>query len=161
MGQQVMAAQNGCYILLEQGGQMLLQTFREEIITSRQMRVVRQSIFAQRVEKSAVTGLVYIGTQSATEITNTGVPQAAQMSHRQVHALSIVHTHVTCVGVSFDVVVQQHGGGVGGLQIVQPYVRKGQPQEQRPNIVVFEHIFVVAGVFLGFVIQGDHLYQVA
>lgn len=115
MGQQVMAAQNGRYILLEQGRQMLLQAFREEIIAARQVRVIRQIVFAQRVEKGAVPGLVYIRTQPAAEIADAGVPQAAQVGHRQVHALGVVNTHITSVGVGFDVVVQQHGGGVGSL----------------------------------------------
>ena len=43
---------------------------------------------------------------------------------------------------------------------MQPYVRKGQPQEQRSGIVVFKHILVVAVVLLGFVVQGNYLHQI-
>lgn len=160
MGQQVMAAQNGRYILLEQGRQVLLQTFGEEIIAARQMGVIRQPVFAQRVEKGAVPGLVYIGPQPAAEITNTGVPQTAQMGYRKIHPFGVVYAHITGVRICLDVVVQQHGRCVGSLQVVQPHVRKRQTQKQSPGIVVFEHILVVAYVLLGFVVQRDYLHQI-
>ena len=38
MGQQVVAAQDGRHLLLEQGRQVLLQTLREKVVTARQVK---------------------------------------------------------------------------------------------------------------------------
>ena len=148
VGQQVVAAQDGSHILAQQGREVFLETLGKIVVAPSQMMVIWQPVFAQCMEKGEVALLVHIGAETATQVADLPMAQLFQISHSQVHSFVVVHTYIAAGGVGRDVVVQQDRRGPAGLQLVQPGVRQGQPQEEGPDKVVLEHVLVVAGGFL-------------
>ena len=161
MGQQVVTAQNGGHILTQQGREMFLETLGKIVVAPGQMMVIRQPVFAQCMEKGQVPLLVHIGAETAAQVADLPMAQLFQISHSQVHSFIVVHTYIAAGGVGGDVVVQQNRRGPADLQLVQPGVGQGQPQEEGPDVVVLQHILVVRDRLLGGLVQIHNLHHKA
>ena len=68
--QQVVAADDGGTALLDQAGQMLVDTVSGQVSMTRQGTIIIQPVFAKVAEEGKVTFLEDVGTQTSTQVTD-------------------------------------------------------------------------------------------